>query len=179
MMKAVKMITLSVLLVFTLVYLDSVFSLGPVPAGTSTGPSSENEPTDADLYPCFRDLKCGHLGKEAQEKLENCYYILDEGDRETGAQWINAATKGATTGNDIMDVLFQWCKLDEHAKQSSLSDIGGKCIDHLGINCNGGSNETCLTWSKFIDCGYEVGEEYFYKKLCGYTVDALKKIKKW
>ncbi|XP_054718842.1 uncharacterized protein LOC129228200 [Uloborus diversus] len=159
--------TLSVLLVFTLVYLKGVFSLG------------QNEPTESDVYPCFREIKCGHLGEEAQEKLDICFNILDEGDRENGAQWINEATKGATTGNDLLDVLAQWCKLEENAKQSSVSKIGGKCIDHIGINCNGGSNETCKQWSKFSDCGFEVGEEYFYKKLCGSAVDALKKIKKW
>ncbi|XP_054719159.1 uncharacterized protein LOC129228505 [Uloborus diversus] len=126
--------TLSLILVFTLVYLDSVFSLGPVPAGTGTGPSSENEPTEADLYPCFRDIKCGHLGKEAQERLEKCYYIFDEEDHETVTQWVNEATKGATTGNDLMDVAAQWCKLEEYARQSTLSEISIKGIDHVGVS---------------------------------------------
>ncbi|XP_054718722.1 uncharacterized protein LOC129228105 [Uloborus diversus] len=171
--------TLSLLLVFTVVYLDSVFSLGPVPAGTLRDPSSQNEATDADLYPCFRDIKCGHLGKEAQEKLEKCYDIFDEEDRKFGVQWIHDATKGATTGSDLMDVVEQWCKLEEYARQSTISEISGKGIDHLGINCNGGSKETCERWSNFADCGHEVGEEYFYNQLCGAAVDAQKKIKKW
>ncbi|XP_054718436.1 uncharacterized protein LOC129227844 [Uloborus diversus] len=171
--------TLSVLLVFTLVYLSSVFSLGPAPAGTWTDPSSQNELTEADFYPCFRDIKCGHLGKESQERLDNCYNNFDEEDRETGIQWINDATKGAATGNELMDVVAQWCNLEEYARQSTLSEISSKAIDHIGINCNGGSNKTCQHWTGLVDCGSEVVEEIFHNQLCGAAVDTQKKIKKW
>ncbi|XP_054718873.1 uncharacterized protein LOC129228233 [Uloborus diversus] len=137
-------------------------------------PADSSIDSEANYYPCFRDLNCA-LGVEMKTQLKECMQLLQKKSRGEVFQWIKDGSRGIINTNDIDEFQEKFCGMEEYQRKEGFTAVVKKILDYYMMNCNGESEtDTCENIQELKRCICDLFEENVEKKKCGFLVDLQK-----